>query len=740
MCAVRIGRDGQRILDAAQRFEAQARVGSDDVKALVDLAQANARASAGERAALKQVLARYSDKLEPDARARLEGYLGMTSAAVRNLVHALEADDGVVDARDAGKLAELVTKDGRITSREKYSLGAALIAAKMTPEAAAAVRALQAGVRPGPALVALGTVGGLDIALHPAGYFGFAADRADAPTTGVAGTPHGSEALATRLYCGARLIAADPSLLARVDGAAQRQLVAHLVRAASHGGDVETSAPGSVASRKLRYGAAGVLAACVRSGVQREAAVDGLLGMVHNERDRPLLAFVYHQLAGATDLNPAQRSALDALKVRVLRQAPPYEGWFKDGNTQLNVRHYIHEEYWNLWVPEYRRLGFQETPQPGGAILFEREYKDPQGQNPPTRVSVLVHRTEKDIFRDMDDSKTHIEWYSGHSNLGGNVEYALRNGPAAASGDKWILNWMCRGFQVHSDVTRRYPDAHYTTTTISPAGGNGQLLIDEVFRGVAARASYADIRRGVEARDRQNPRGTYLFPDDPRTLALLDYDGDGKADAGPAGADPLLDAALNNPDRERWDLKPRPSTLDVDELRGEKVFHAVNFANTLVHYHNEYSPHRPGIGKAYDDHIVSGGWFDDGSDTPVRVQPRRVDGQDFFEVQVNARFADQSADAVGALVQYELFLHAVAEERGGSPTAEDRLRGLVFAGEYLSYMYCSWNEMDAVLRRLGERAGFAGVNAEKVRRAIDSDGSGYITDAQVAALGRILGV
>ena len=98
MCAVRVGKDGQRILDAARRFEAQPRVGSDDVKNLVDLALANPRVSAGERAALQEVLARYADKLEPDARARLEGYLGMPSAAVRNLVHALESDDGVVDA------------------------------------------------------------------------------------------------------------------------------------------------------------------------------------------------------------------------------------------------------------------------------------------------------------------------------------------------------------------------------------------------------------------------------------------------------------------------------------------------------------------------------------------------------------------------------------------------------------------------------------------------------------------
>src|SRR6185295_9757681 len=100
---------------------------------------------------------------------------------------------------------------------------------------------------------------------------------------------------------------------------------------------------------------------------------------------------------------------------------------------------------------------------------------------------------EKRLFNDMSDPNTDIEFYSGHSNLGGNVLGALAAGPKAQSGDKWVVDWMCRGKQVLADVYNRFPDAHYTTTTDPAYVVNSGKFLGGMFQGIAERKSYDDI-------------------------------------------------------------------------------------------------------------------------------------------------------------------------------------------------------------------------------------------------------
>ncbi|MFC1706827.1 hypothetical protein ACFL59_08410, partial [Planctomycetota bacterium] len=65
---------------------------------------------------------------------------------------------------------------------------------------------------------------------------------------------------------------------------------------------------------------------------------------------------------------------------------------------------------------------------------------------------------------------------------------------------------------------------------------------------------------------------------------------------------------------------------------------------------------------------------------------------------------------------------------------EEHVRALVMTGEYLSYMYCSRSESNSIMRSIGQRAGVDNLRFQEVYAAIDSDGHGYGTDAQVREL------
>jgi hypothetical protein len=87
-------------------------------------------------------------------------------------------------------------------------------------------------------------------------------------------------------------------------------------------------------------------------------------------------------------------------------------------------------------------------------------------------------------------------------------------------------------------------------------------------------------------------------------------------------------------------------------------------------------------------------------------------------------------------VQYEIFKKF--SEKDGAFSADEKARALVATGEYLAYMYCTESEANAILRAIGKRAGVSGLTYDTVSRAIESDDHGYATDAQTAALKRMV--
>ncbi|MEW5851584.1 MAG: hypothetical protein AB2A00_22530 [Myxococcota bacterium] len=120
------------------------KLGADEI---IKLAEADKKLSADEKQEIRAAISLLSkDGLDEEAK-RLKAYLQIVTAGVRQEA-ARGAADGVVDLADAQALAKLVDKDGKLSGREKLSLGAAMVAFKMTDEARALLASKLEGKSP----------------------------------------------------------------------------------------------------------------------------------------------------------------------------------------------------------------------------------------------------------------------------------------------------------------------------------------------------------------------------------------------------------------------------------------------------------------------------------------------------------------------------------------------------------------------------------------------------------------
>jgi hypothetical protein len=116
-----------------------------------------------ERKQIRMVIDKFAAAGNSDeAVTRLKGFLDIRGDVLRNLAHTLEKNDGVIDASEAKKIADLVKADGTVSGNEKMSLAAVMIGAKLTDEARAVLKATLDGGTPG----AGGATGLIDMGLH----------------------------------------------------------------------------------------------------------------------------------------------------------------------------------------------------------------------------------------------------------------------------------------------------------------------------------------------------------------------------------------------------------------------------------------------------------------------------------------------------------------------------------------------------------------------------------------------
>lgn len=736
------------IRSLAERLARDGRLDKPDMDALVDAALENKFVSWGERRALQDVLSRFADKIDSkETRQRLEAFLAIEDPGVRNLAHELERDDGSIDAADADAILELVNKDGRVSGREKYSLGAALIAHTMTDEAKAKLGSVIDGGAPTPTaptapttpsapttrdLIDLGLpeVGGQTFQLSPAGFF--TADGA-APTFDPAG--------AERFYQAAdALTRVDGGVLRTVSTATKSALVENLRDAFAAG--KETSPLPEVARQKIRAAAAAQLLQVIEGAGSGESDVKKAALKLYFEQamSEPLhgiRASMFFNLERIqTQLGAADQVRLKDLEKVVLPQKPPYEKWFQDGDRTIEVKHYAHDECWIHTtdpITQYKAKGYSlveshEHERPPRWILEKTNPNAPGGE---VKARIELIQTHDGIFQEMDNPDVNMIVYTGHSNLGGNVSEELRLGTPEKS-EKLVMLALCRGKQNMFEVANKYPSAHFITTDDPSYFSSVMPMSLGMVEGALNLKSYDEMKRDTPTIWDKGGKDNYFYPNEAKRYAHYDLDKDGVIDSRGAHVDRLYDVALKMPSASRTDGVVRPSDVKAEELDGTKVLHAVQFLNTLMTYHVDHGHHTSNFKHGDMDNFLSAGWFDGPADEKVRLE-KNADGK--IEVRVNKGLADQSWYVLGTVLQFEVTRMLLKERNGGTLTKKDEARAALFAGEYLAYMYCSLDEAVAGIRAVArDSEHLAGVSFQDLYKAIEVDGSGYVTDKQVDAL------
>jgi hypothetical protein len=358
-------------------------------------------------------------------------------------------------------------------------------------------------------------------------------------------------------------------------------------------------------------------------------------------------------------------------------------------------------------------------------------------------------RPEKRLFNDMSDPNTDIEFYTGHSNLGGNVLGALAAGPKEQNGAKWVIDWMCRGKQVLADVYNRFPNAHYTSTTDPAYVVNSDKFLNGLFQGIAERKDYNGIwdkmgRMGLPWNPSQSLRDWFMPPNDPRILQVRDLDKDGKVDVSKlSGLDPLYNVGQVRVTESAPRFRPVATSVNPQDIPGDKVMRGVNFLNTILTYHLDEEEHPGGndgrLPKGVNDNIFAGGWYRSDGDEIVKVEEKQTGGKTVYEVKVNSKYKDQDVDTLGAAICYEVNKY-LSVKKNGAYTEQDKLRGALLAGEYVAYMCDTYEEADGIFAGIRTKYGFnEKLTWDAVNAAIDADQHGYVSPDATRALKQRVG-
>ena len=424
--------------------------------------------------------------------------------------------------------------------------------------------------------------------------------------------------------------------------------------------------------------------------------------------------------ASHLSLEGAQQIETAKLRGALLPEKPPYDEWFKGKKATLNVKHYVMEDFWKVELSAYKSRGFTITEEKPGRVELTKELVDPSGANKPVKAHVTMVKSNDDVLRDMDDPTTQMIVYSGHSQLGGIADASIARGPKEMNGTKLVQMYACRGKQSAGDLLAKYPNAHLTTTASSAYGDDDKDVLNLTYEMIAKRGSYPDLYKGLVSGNMIQPKSNYILPHDPRMLAARDGDRDGLNDVGPVGADKFFDPARALARGGATDFKPKVTDVDPQSISGEKLDHALGYANTSFFYFAEEN-HAAPITKGQADKFVSAGWFKSDSNEPLKVTEQKKDGQTFYKVSVNSRFAGQSREAIAAMVLYELQKHLCLADKGKF-TEADKLRGVMLIGTYVDMMVEYSDGCDQVVKGFGKAYGFEGLSYDTLFKASLKDG------------------
>ncbi len=136
----------QKLLDQAKTLAQDGKLTLDDANTLIDKALSNKTLSADERRALTKAASELADKVEsPEVSARLKAFGKALDSKVAIAFRAAEKNDGVMDASEARALAGQLTAQGTASAPARASLGALMVATRMSSEALEVLGAVRDG-------------------------------------------------------------------------------------------------------------------------------------------------------------------------------------------------------------------------------------------------------------------------------------------------------------------------------------------------------------------------------------------------------------------------------------------------------------------------------------------------------------------------------------------------------------------------------------------------------------------
>jgi hypothetical protein len=725
-----------------QQLATDGKLDKKDIDSLVDAAMADKVLSRSERKELAEVLTAHADKIDsPDTRKRLEGFLGIQNASIREIAVRLERDDGVLDLADADKIADLVNKDGKVSSSEKYSLRAVMLGTKMADAARDRLRNLtgdEAAPTPaGPAVTLGKTQTERPVFLSSSGFFveDAALDK-----------PRNNAELASGLFRMAQLVddaKTNPLAAGTIPAAAQGKILSNLAESLAK---VAVGAPlpdGLDAKQALQARSSGVTVllglVSAATGETQRAAFDLYKKAMAAETHPGIRDSMIFNLHAAKDTLPAEMKAVsDEFMREVAPLSPPYEDWFKDGNRTLNVSWTSGqgtEGFHAGTVEMLKNKGYKVEGQEraGGPTVLTKAIKDRTGVEYTVRITTRENRDN--IFDKMNDDKFHIVGYDGHSDIGRAVPEALEGAPAS-TGKKLIFTGLCAGKDNIHALQDKYPDAQVLTTfnssyfnTTDVGGGKKRMSRSENFNVLMSVVENAVDRRpwttiNQDIRDNAvlfpwshvMPGGTnYISP--AHTMIrrrVLDQDHDGQAD--------VLDRLFNvdttrvNEDTAR-EFNPVTSDRPADKLDGTRVHLAAMGLNTATGYNSVTQPYKK-------SNIIGDGYFQPqpGETAVVKFEKTKVEGQDVLLMKVNAQYAHMSTESLRAVAHYQF----IQDTCGSMDVVDRKLMGLTFGAFSIMYDRGGYSRDPAIWRGLLKAAGLpTDISMSKIQSLLDAEHHDY---------------
>ncbi len=409
----------------------------------------------------------------------------------------------------------------------------------------------------------------------------------------------------------------------------------------------------------------------------QDKVLAGYLKAMDGEPHGQLRNFMLFDLDRAKGQLPgAMRPTIDGLMREVAPLAPPYEEWFKNGNTNFKLDYYVGDSFWDEELNSYAAEGFKRTDNPDGTVSMtkhlerERQLNDGTTQKFVTDVELKMHNGPQGMFDHMNDPSVAGVVYSGHANYGREVPSHLGGAPAM-SGAKAFFALQCGGKGVHNALVEKFPDLQVVSSKNSSYGYQDRKTLMNTIDGIAGRLPWSQISTKNASSNVDN----YYFPSDTLiSRRAQDRDHDGVADSwdrvltvNPFHPQAAIDAQLTPKDP----LKP------VEQLDGRALTGSVLRFWRMAGYNEWAMPLK-------DQGLVGAGFFAGKKTDPIfKVESKGgEDGKPVLEVKVNSQYSHASEEVLGAALHYELGRQMAS--KAGLSASDAKAAGLLMAAEALN--------------------------------------------------------